>query len=477
MARGMGPRERGALLVGRAAGQVVRRLGRGGGTALPGLIAGRLAPGLVETAAAELGKGSVIVTGTNGKTTTGAPARRTVAHRRLEPMANPTGSNLERGIAAALVDAPARRQLRRPTGASASSRSTRPLPRVRRGCAHAQSCSLNLFRDQLDRYGEVDSVAEAWRALVADAGAPHARAQRRRPVGRAARRGRERAVITFGIEDAGVGLPQAEHASDARLCRCGASFEYAAVLHRPRRRMALPAVRAPPVAPRGGAAGVRLGPERRFDLVAPAGGTVPMELPFVGLYSVYNALAAAAAAYRARHARRRRRALCGSDARLRPAGALVVEGARCGCCSRRTPPGSTRCVRALDVGRAAAARALRCSTTASRTVATFVDLRRGRRGARGPRRTSSYPARARTIWRCARTSRASTRPGRPRHERARSQRVAGHARGRAPRGGRDLHRDARGARAPRAQRAARTTGRPSADESVERSAWSPSTPT
>lgn len=70
MAPGFGPRERGALLAGRAAGQVVRRLGRGGGTALPGLIAGRLAPTLIESAAAQLGHGVVTVTGTNGKTTT-----------------------------------------------------------------------------------------------------------------------------------------------------------------------------------------------------------------------------------------------------------------------------------------------------------------------------------------------------------------------------------------------------------------------
>src|SRR5438105_1071899 len=59
-----------AVAAARVAGSVSRALRRGGGTALPGLVAERIAPGLLATLAAQLPQGAVVVTGTNGKTTT-----------------------------------------------------------------------------------------------------------------------------------------------------------------------------------------------------------------------------------------------------------------------------------------------------------------------------------------------------------------------------------------------------------------------
>ncbi|MEZ4553454.1 MAG: Mur ligase family protein [Dehalococcoidia bacterium] len=173
MAPGFGPRERGALLAGRAAGQVVRGLGRGGGTALPGLIAARLAPGIVESAALRLGHGVVTVTGTNGKTTTAHLLSAVVRGAGLRPLANRSGSNLERGIVSALVDAIGTgggvRDAERRLGVFEVDEAHWPLlaPRLHPRVA----LFLNLFRDQLDRYGEVDSIAAAWRAAVGAPGA------------------------------------------------------------------------------------------------------------------------------------------------------------------------------------------------------------------------------------------------------------------------------------------------------------------
>ncbi len=300
MARGIGPRERGALFAGRAAGEVVRRLGRGGGTALPGLIAGRLAPGLVETAAAQLGHGVVTVTGTNGKTTTAHLLAAIARSAGLRPLANRSGSNLERGIASALVDAIDGRggvhDAARRLGVFEVDEAHWPLllPRLRPRAA----LFLNLFRDQLDRYGEVDSIAAAWHnALRAD------------PVGRTLilnaddpsvaqlsedARGD---VVLFGVEDMSVALPDADHATDARFCRCGAAFEYEAIYMGHVGRWRCPGCARTRQLPQVYAERVHLGAEEtQFDLVV-GDRRVPTAIPLAGLYSVYNALAAAAGAY------------------------------------------------------------------------------------------------------------------------------------------------------------------------------------
>src|SRR5712692_2715123 len=81
-----------------------RRLRFGGGTALPGLVAERIDPNIVGGMAAQLGQGSVLVTGTNGKTTTARLLRNIVQAAGLRPVANRAGSNMMRGIASALVE-------------------------------------------------------------------------------------------------------------------------------------------------------------------------------------------------------------------------------------------------------------------------------------------------------------------------------------------------------------------------------------
>jgi UDP-N-acetylmuramyl tripeptide synthase len=297
----VGLRERGALLLGRGAGEAVRRLGRGGGTALPGLVASRVAPRLLEACAAQLGHGLITVTGTNGKTTTAHLLTAAARAAGLHPLTNRSGSNLERGVVSAFVDEVDA------SGALAGAAGRlgvieldeavwpRLLPRLRPRAA----IFLNLFRDQLDRYGEVDSIAEGWARALSVAPAPVTLVLNADDPsvallaeGRAAD-----GVVEFGIEDPAVALSGAEHASDARFCLCGAAYAYDAVYmghvgawHCPgcgRRR------RAPVVAARN----VRLGADRTtFDLVV-ADATVEVKLPLAGLYSVYNALAAAAGAH------------------------------------------------------------------------------------------------------------------------------------------------------------------------------------
>ena len=85
------------------AGAASRTLRRGGGTAVAGLVALRVDPELPQRLAAQLGHGSAIVTGTNGKTTSARMLAAIAREAGLRPVANPSGSNLMRGVATALL--------------------------------------------------------------------------------------------------------------------------------------------------------------------------------------------------------------------------------------------------------------------------------------------------------------------------------------------------------------------------------------
>lgn len=292
-----GLRLRAALLAGRLAAAASRGLGRGGGTALPGLVVARIAPDAAAALARRAGAGAVAVTGTNGKTTTAHLLAAIAGDAGLAVVANRSGSNLERGIVSAWLDggaarAPAERRL------GVFEVDEAALPALLPALAPRAVVFLNLYRDQLDRYGEVDSVAAGWeRMLIADgSGAALALNADDPSIAPLAAHARG-AVVTFGVEDRGAALGRAEHAADARWCRCGAAFRYEAVFAghaglwrcdacgaaRPR-----PLVAAHAIEQR--ADGVR------FELEA-AGERHPVALPLQGLYPVYNALGAAAAAH------------------------------------------------------------------------------------------------------------------------------------------------------------------------------------
>jgi UDP-N-acetylmuramyl tripeptide synthase len=157
----------------------------------------------------------------------------------------------------------------------------------------------NLFRDQLDRYGELETLADRWAELVKERdGRSSFVLNADDPL--VADLGRERANVTyFGVEDDSLALPELQHASDSKHCRrCGHPYEYEAVYlghlgryHCPncgRRRpdAQVAATRVKLLGMKGA----------EIDLRTPAG-EMSLRLPLPGLYNVYNALAAAASAF------------------------------------------------------------------------------------------------------------------------------------------------------------------------------------
>jgi lipid II isoglutaminyl synthase (glutamine-hydrolysing) len=287
----MGVRVELEALAARAVGTASRAAGRGGGTTLPGKLLWKVDPGAVDTLAAKLSSGVALVSATNGKTTTTAMAAGILRSRHRLAWNN-AGANLLSGIASALVDARrAELGLFEVDEAALPEAIERTRPRV---------VSLaNLFRDQLDRYGELEILAERWRAAVKTLPAESTLVVNADdPVVADLAEGRERAV-RFGLDDPRHARAALQHAADSKFClRCGAPYEYVAayVGHLGDYRCPACGHARPPldVAARDvelvGLTG------SRFALHAPAG-VVEVELSLPGLYNVYNAAAAAAVAF------------------------------------------------------------------------------------------------------------------------------------------------------------------------------------
>jgi lipid II isoglutaminyl synthase (glutamine-hydrolysing) len=283
----------------KTAARASRALRRGGGTAASGLLGLWLNPSLIRELAAQIGHGCVVVTGTNGKTTTSLLISETARAAGLQPLANGSGSNLTRGIASALAmavdaggglhDADRRLGVFEVDEATL----TLALPDLRPRVA----VFTNLFRDQLDRYGEVEAVATRWRNVLADAPRElHLVLNADDPAVASLGEGREN-VTYFGVEDRKLHAGAPEHASDALFCRCGARLDYAVAFYGHVGHWSCPACGRMRPKPGVAARLVKLGDghNARFQLES-HGEKSTLQLGIGGLYNVYNGLAAAAAA-------------------------------------------------------------------------------------------------------------------------------------------------------------------------------------
>jgi UDP-N-acetylmuramyl tripeptide synthase len=278
-------------LAARAAGGLSRAAGRGGGTTLPGKLLWKLDPGAIDLLAGRLAGGSALVSATNGKTTTSAMTAAILGDGGRRLAWNRSGANLMSGVASTLLAA-------RDAELGLFEVDEGALPEVARRLRPRAVCLGNLFRDQLDRYGELELVAERWRAAVRtlpDDAVVVANADDPR-LGELVS-GRSSSV-RFGLDDPRHARPGLQHAADSKWCvRCGRPYDYAAayVGHLGDYRCPACGHARPPldVAARDleldGVDGAS------FTLSTPAGET-RVELALPGLYNVYNALAAASLA-------------------------------------------------------------------------------------------------------------------------------------------------------------------------------------
>ena len=264
----------------------------------------RLDPDAIGVLAERLPQGSVVVSATNGKTTTAAFTAAILARAGTSLVHNRAGANMAGGIASTLLDAA------RPRGAMAGKLGLFEVDEYWLGDLVSQLRPRaillgNLFRDQLDRYGELESIAERWASTLEAAPAREAQLVLNADDPMVADLGRARetdargaGVLYYGVDDDSLALAGMAHAADAKHCRrCGALYVFDAIYlghlghyHCPSCGQArpTPTLTATDVVLEG----VRAA---RFTLRTPAG-EAEGHLALPGLYNVYNALAAAALA-------------------------------------------------------------------------------------------------------------------------------------------------------------------------------------
>ncbi len=280
----------------RAIGAASRRSGRGGGTTLPGRVLLRLEPEAIARLGASLTGGSTIVSATNGKTTTAGMIAAILTAEGRPPVHNRAGSNMTWGVATALLEQRGAEGLFEVDEAW--------LPRVAQQLEPRLIVLGNLFRDQLDRYGEMEALAEEWAKAVAaaptgtglalNADDPLIADLGRDPDTERPREG----TLYFGIEDHSQALPELQHAFDAKHCRrCGHPYAYEVAFVGHLGHYSCPNCGAQRPRPDVAATRIELrGMEGSAATVRVPGGEIEVELPLPGLYNVYNALAAIAAA-------------------------------------------------------------------------------------------------------------------------------------------------------------------------------------
>lgn len=274
-----------AATIGRAAGFTSRALGRGGGTTIPGHVARLVDRQVASSLSKHLGNGCVLVSGTNGKTTTSrliSAALHSAGHKVVH---NRAGANLMSGITTALLNGGGDVGLFEVDEATLPAAIAELDPRL--------VLCLNLFRDQLDRYGELNTLAAKWAAALAGL-PPYATVLLNAddPLVASLGSGLHCSVRYFGVEYGATAAP-IEHAADSLYCpRCGVLLNFEAVSYGHLGRYCCPECAFQRPKPEFLASEVQLGLDSptHFRL-----GDLQLETTLPGLYNVYNLLAGTAA--------------------------------------------------------------------------------------------------------------------------------------------------------------------------------------
>lgn len=298
--RGFSARHMLAVTAGKATRSTARRMGRGNGTAAPGVVALRIDHQVLASLLAEIRLGNVLVTGTNGKGTTCRMLYEEMRAAGLSPVLNEEGSNQPTGLATTLL---ARSGVRghlvaddRAIGLFEVDEGS--LPQILPEAGNLRAIVFtNVLRDQLDRYLELDYLIGRWEQalrnlpgdtiLVLNADDPRlAYLAPDLPNPR----------LYYGVDDISQGRATDPTSDFPRCPRCRGTLSYRCVFYAHLGHWQCEDCGLARPKPDISAAGIALaGPvSSRIRLVTPTGETV-VNVPLPGLYNAYNAVAAAAA--------------------------------------------------------------------------------------------------------------------------------------------------------------------------------------
>ena len=209
---------------------VVRWLQLGAASVLPGEIARRLHPRLLPLLFAQLKEGAILVVGTNGKTTTSLLLRSILESQGWRVVHNETGANLINGLITALLGkANLLGQLKADYAILEVDENILPL--ILKDCQPRIILGLNLFRDQLDRYGEVDTISQRWREGIAPL-PPETAVILNADDPTLSHLGQQlpQRVLFFGLSEPSLYLEEIPHAVDSIYCpSCGHPLDYQGV--------------------------------------------------------------------------------------------------------------------------------------------------------------------------------------------------------------------------------------------------------
>jgi UDP-N-acetylmuramyl tripeptide synthase len=277
--------------IARGIGRLSRATGRGGGTTLPGRVLLKLDPDAIDKLGQSFERGCTLISATNGKTTTASMLATILNAAGRDPVHNRAGSNMTWGVATALLEQKGDEGLFEVDEAWLPEVAARLNPRT--------ILLGNLFRDQLDRYGETESIADAWSEMAASLGdgtafVLNADDPMIADIGRFS----GPSTTTFGIDDPSQAVAELQHARDAKQCRvCGAELEYDRAFVGHLGHYSCPDCGLVRPVPDVSATEIRLlGMDGLEATITSAKDEARLKLPLPGLYNLYNALAAIATA-------------------------------------------------------------------------------------------------------------------------------------------------------------------------------------
>lgn len=283
------------VLIAKTLLRLSRIVGRGGGSALPGLIAERLDPRIGVKLAQRIPHGSVIVTGTNGKTTTSKMLARVLTDSGERLVANRAGSNLSRGVVSALIEH---------ISVSGRYKDTMGLFEVDEAAMPAVAAMiqprsivvLNLFRDQLDRYGELDTTAGLiGRGIAATKAQLYLNADDPLVASLASYATSPERVSYFGIDDVPTTKLAHDVTADSNTCpKCGRALNYSKSFFGHIGHYKCPKGHIERPTPAVSADGITLNDRSASFVVKVEGENHQAKIFLPGLYNIYNALAAIA---------------------------------------------------------------------------------------------------------------------------------------------------------------------------------------
>lgn len=287
-------RTRLAVLAAKAALKACHLSGRPG-SSLPGRAALKVDPHIIAPLAAGIRRGIIVTCGTNGKTTTNNLLCSMLEAQGFRVVSNRLGANMVEGVAAALATAAKGPLAKGPLGYLAADFACLEVDeasaaRVLQDLHPDFMILTGLFRDQLDRYGEIDLTMKALEKAILEAPDMTLVINGDDPLTAYLAKKSAHRIVSYGVNEKVTG--NVDVIREGRFCEnCGAPLQYdfyhfsqLGVYRCPSCGFGRPEIDY-------SASGVRLSPQLSFDIQKIKSAPVRISAPMTGFYNVYNILA------------------------------------------------------------------------------------------------------------------------------------------------------------------------------------------